>query len=559
MRGFFDWIDETAGIDGENKIAVLLERIAFIFLVLMILAAPHSIAVTQTAWLLGTVVWLVRFLVNPRPRFIRTPLDAALWIFFGWTVLTSIFSYAPDISINKLRGALLFLIFYFVVNNIRTVRAVKLLAFALLFSCLASVVWAPVQRIYGRGVEIHGVAAESVFNKSAHFDHDTYLATKGKNLRRLDTFGEQEPRVVTDGGTIVEVDGEKIRTPDEIVAEIEKNETAYVECFDRREYFTIKVRRADLLPGATALEKLGVGDWKHNRNWRYSGFYSQVVTYAEVLQMITLLALGLFIALGKKRSTTGALLTLCLVGMAFALLLTFTRATQVACLAAAAAMVLAYGGSRRMLFTLAAIGLPLVLLGIFLFQQTRQINIYNQADKSINYRETVYREGFDLWTRDARNLLLGVGMDSTKRYAAEWRLFDDGRLPVSHFHSTPLQLLVERGLPALLLWLWVLWVYGRMLVNQLRMTNYELREKSLRFENRNPQTGNLIEDSKFKIQNPKPTDWQLHGILLGCFGALVGFFGSSLVNYSLGDGEVVMVFYILMGIGVGTVIVKRQS
>ena len=45
----------------------------------------------------------------------------------------------------------------------------------------------------------------------------------------------------------------------------------------------------------------------------------------------------------------------------------------------------------------------------------------------------------------------------------EWNLYDNQGQPMGHFHSTPLQLLVERGLPALLLWLWVLWIYGRTL------------------------------------------------------------------------------------------------
>jgi len=548
MRKILDWIDDIAGIAGASTLAKNLERIAFLFLTLMVLSAPHSIAATQTAWLLGTVAWLARFFITPRPKFVRTPLDIALWAFFGWSVVTSIFSYAPAYSIDKLRNALLFLVFYFVVGNLRNVRAVKFLAFALVFSCMASALWAPVQRIYGRGVEIYGVTAESIFAKGEHFDHDTYLGARRKNLRALDTFGAQQLQPLSDGDTIVEVEGGKIRTPEELVAEIEKNDVTYLECFRQPDYFTIKARRADLKTGGNALEKLGIKEWKHNRNWRFSGFYSQIITYAEVLQMIASLVLGLFIALDRKRSKTGALLAACLAAMMFAFLLTFTRATQAAFLASATAMVLVYG-SRKMLLTLGAIGLPLVLIGIFFLQQTREVAVYNQTDKSENYRRTVYREGFDLWTRDARHFLLGIGMDSTKRFAKEWHLFDDGRLPVSHFHSTPLQLLVERGLPALLLWLWILWLYGRTLLRSLRFKVQESRFKSQdsKSGNRQPTTGN-------RQPTTNSADWQIEGILLGCFGALVGFVVSSLVNYSLGDGEVATVFYILMGIGISLMI-----
>ena len=40
------------------------------------------------------------------------------------------------------------------------------------------------------------------------------------------------------------------------------------------------------------------------------------------------------------------------------------------------------------------------------------------------------------------------------------------------------------------------------------------------------------------------------GVLLGCFGGAIGFFTSSLVHYNLGDGEVAMIFFLLMGLGV---------
>lgn len=536
MSKFLDWLDDIAGADAHHKTAARLERTAFVFLFLMVLFAPVSIAATQTAWLLGTAAWLARFFVKPRPRPVRTPLGAWLWAFFGWSVVTSIFSYAPDISIDKLRGVLLLFIFHFVVGNLRNVRAAKLLAFALVFSCMTSVIWAPVQRIYGRGVEIYGTAAGSVFAETVEFNHDAYLAAKGENLPVFDASAGRKPTPLADGDTIIEADGVKIRTPDQLLAAIEKNEATYLECFRQPDYFTVRARRANLRTGENALEKLGVREWKHNRSWRFSGFYGQIITYAEVLQMIASLLLGLFIALDRKRSKTGALTALCLAAMMFAFLLTFTRAAQIGFLASAAAMAAVYG-SRRMFLTLAAVGLPLVLIGIFFLQQTREVAVYDRDDKSISYRQTVYREGFDLWRASPRNFLIGVGMDSTKRFAGDWHLFDDGRLPSGHFHSTPVQLLVERGLPALLLWLWILRLFGQTFYRRLRMTNDEPREEN-------------DSDSEDENANRKSSDWQIDGILLGCLGALLGFVVSSLVNYSLGDSEVAMVFYILMGIGV---------
>jgi len=122
-----------------------------------------------------------------------------------------------------------------------------------------------------------------------------------------------------------------------------------------------------------------------------------------------------------------------------------------------------------------------------------------------------------------------VGMDSTKRYVKEWNLYDNGGMPMGHFHSTPLQLLVERGLPALLLWLWVLWIYGRTVFKSKRQK---------------------LEGESSKDETRRITDWQTRGILLGCFGGMIGFFTSGLVHFNLGDAEVAMVFFMLMGLSI---------
>jgi O-antigen ligase len=193
-------------------------------------------------------------------------------------------------------------------------------------------------------------------------------------------------------------------------------------------------------------------------------------------------------------------------------------------------------GSRKLLLGLAAIVLPIALIGVFFLQQSRNVGFFDVKDDSTIYRQTMYRDGLRLWTENPRHFVFGVGMDSIKRYWRDWRLFDGGNLPMGHFHSTPLQLLVEGGLPALLLWLWILWIYARTLMRflKLRITNYELR---------------IMEDEdRSKIQNPK-SKIEI-GIILGCFGGLIGFFTGGLVHYNFGDAEVTMVFFILMGLSV---------
>lgn len=521
--------DELADIKIENNLIRWLERAAFALMILMFAAAPHSIAVTNIGWLLGMFFWFVRLFFRPRPRLVRTPLDVPLWAFFGWSFLSSIFSYEPLVSLDKLRlNVILFLIFYFVVNVARTKRAVVFLAAVMILSAMVSVAWTPIERIVGRGVQISDLSSDSPLTKV----------------------------ILLEGDTLLKANNRKIKSPEDLVEEIQKNELTDLYVYRPDFYFTVKIPRADLLQGANAVEQLGIGDWKPSRNWRSAGFYGHYTTFAEVLQLIASLVFGLFIAAfgrkgveerrngrdeekilsndkmdGQKKSffspsfffSSTPLLLFCLAAMSFALLLTVTRASQLGFLISAAAMVLLFGG-RRMVLISAAIILPVALVGLVVLQQSRQIGFFDREDESITWRQTVYREAFDLWTRNPRHFLLGVGMDSAKTRQAEWRLFDDGKLPSGHFHSTPLQIAVERGLPALLLWLWILYIYARTL---LKFLNH-----------------------KSKIKNQKSAGWRTRGIVLGSFGGMIGFSAAGLVHYNLGDAEVAMVFFMLMGLSV---------
>lgn len=488
-----------AGVNDENRLVQWLERIAFVFLILMVVSAPHSIAATQTAWITGMFILVVRLFFRPRVKLRFGALDFALWGFFAWSVVSSLASYEPATSIDRLRGAALFLIVYFVIYNLRTLRAVYFAVFMLIFSCIVNVVWTPVQRAIGRGVEIHGLRPDSPLRK-AH---------------------------ITDGDTLLTADGKKVRTPDEVAARIQENEVTKVRFYRPDFEFTVDVKRSDMLPGTNALENLGIQSWKKSRNWRSSGFYGHYTTYAEVLQLIASLVFGLlaaaFAAVPRQR-LAAAVLAACLGAMSLALLLTVTRASQLAFMISAAAIVIV-GLGRKWAWRAALIGLPVVVIGLIFLQQSREVGFFDAKDESIKYRQTMWRDGYRIWTESPRHLIVGVGMDSIQRHWQEWGMFDGGHLPMGHFHSTPVQLLVERGLPALILWLTVLGIYVRTLWRGLRRRRLGSTPAS-------------------DLEN-----WRARGILLGCLGGTIGFFASGLVHYNLGDQEVAMMFFILMGFG----------
>jgi O-antigen ligase len=93
-----------------------------------------------------------------------------------------------------------------------------------------------------------------------------------------------------------------------------------------------------------------------------------------------------------------------------------------------------------------------------------------------------------------------------------WREWGFPGTVLLHAHSTPLQLTFDRGLPALLCWLWLLYAFWR---------------QAARAES-------VWRDSD---------DAAAHGLSLGVGGALAGFVASSLVNYNFGDSEAALLFW----------------
>lgn len=482
-------IDELAESSESGGVARTLDRVVFVFLALMVLFAPHSIAATQSAWLIGMLAWIIRQFVAPRPKAILTSVGIALFALFGWSAVSSVFSYEPLVSIDKLRAVAVFLVFVYALNAIKNRRTAYLLAALLIGSCMVSVTWTPIQKLIGRGVEVHGVIP-------------------GGTLDRLK---------IIDGDTLLRVNGVKVNDPSDITSRLTDLGSVRVEVFRTDFSFFVEMKRDDLAVGDSAAA-LGFSSWKRSSNFRAAGFYGHYTTFAEALQLIGALIFGLLVSgfMLRARKQPLVILAVCLAATAFALLLTVTRASQLGFIISSMAIVL-LGASRKFLLIAVAVAVPLSLVGLYVLQSQRKVGFFDAKDGSIHYRQMMLRDGYRLMTESPRHMIVGVGLDSIKAHWQEWGMYDNGWQPMGHFHSTPLQLAVERGLPAMLLWIVVLALYARTLWRGLRRTG---------------------------------SDWRFRGILLGCMGGLAGFVASGMVHYNLGDAEVAMIFYFLMALGV---------
>ena len=103
-------------------------------------------------------------------------------------------------------------------------------------------------------------------------------------------------------------------------------------------------------------------------------------------------------------------------------------------------------------------------------------------------------------------------------------------------HSNLLQIALERGVPALLVWLWFLGTYAWMLFRLLRSPDER-----------------TIATNKMRLKDGDA--WIDRGVLLGALGGLAGFFLSGLAHYNWGDSEVVMLLYFIMGL---TLVIQRE-
>jgi O-antigen ligase len=472
--------------------------------------APNSIALTQTAWLLGILFWLLRFAIFPRPQLHQTPIDYLMFGFFILTGLTAFLSYEPFVSIGKLRAASLFTIVYLVSQNIPSKRLLRLLVLTLVAAAAVNVIFTIGERALGRGVKITELQMTSPL----------YVAG------------------IRAGDTVLKVNNQKVSNPDELVSAIvmSAQPLAQVKIYRHEWQPVMKVERAKLLGGATAARQLGIDSWSRGRDWRASGFFGHYVTYAEALQLLLAVVVGLLLSAQKSQWKLRLALLATLVGLIFALILTVTRASWLAFLVASTVIVL-FGAGRRTLVFAGLLAIPLVIAGVFVLQQKRNVGFVDQSDGSTAWRQIVWREGYQLLTSNPRHLLIGIGMDSIKSHRREWGMFQQGRIPIGHMHSNLLQIALERGVLALLLWVALLGMYGLTLLRLLRKLK------------RAPE----------QDHSELVGAWIDRGLVLGALGGLIGFFVSGIVHYNWGDSEVVMIFYLLMGLTLALERMVRQG
>jgi O-antigen ligase len=251
------------------------------------------------------------------------------------------------------------------------------------------------------------------------------------------------------------------------------------------------------------------------RPLRAFGFYSHYVTYSMVLALLASLMFGLWLGTREHFSAEGLLFAGAFAAFTVVLGMTLTRAAWFA-LALACAVQLWFHFRQRVVRLFLPAGLLVVMLmASAAMLRWRGISFFDLHDPGTDYRILMWTDGLRLIREHP---WFGIGMNSVRD---AWWLFDLAayrKYPLrSHFHSTPIQIAVESGIPALIAWIAFMAIYWRMLVQLVARA-------------RNEQ------------------DRWAYGFALGALGATSGFLASSLVHYDFGDSVVIFLFWFLAGI-----------
>ena len=461
------------------------QRIAIAGLVIYVAFAPHSVAASSIGVAIAGIGWMIRSLGTRSLGLSRSKFDLVILLSLIWTGLSSLLSEEPSISIAKLTSLWSVFLFY-LTRAVITRRTALLLVVLLIVSGCVGTLYSAFDLLRGRGVVVESIAPRSPFQRVGVLPGDTVWRVGGRRVFSL-----------------AEVD--------EALRSAPVNTPLTVSIFSQGEH----VERPGLVLNPTeqrAVSPSGLTGTERSHRFRASGWTRHYETFAEVLQIIAQLALGFALAHLRNHGPNKYFRIALIATALLALGLVFTAMRTVIVAFAVGACVVAWRslrGRHRAAFTLALFFV--VAFGAVVVSQTRAREALALGDPSSMLRFQVARVGL---SRISLHPVFGHGMDAMKLHWTEWGFPGKDML---HLHSTPLQLAFDRGLPMLVLWLWM------MILFWTEIASAEKRAADL-------------------------SDTHVYGILLGGLGGLSGFLASSVVNYNYGDGEAVMLFWWLMGV-----------
>lgn len=473
----------------QSPLSKLGQQIALAGLVIYVVFAPHSVAASAAGVALAGIGWLLRTLRTGSLGLRRSKFDLVIALSLLWSVASALLSEEPGISVAKLHALWSVFLFYLTRATLNRRWTLMLVALLILSGC-AGALYSAFDLARGRGVVVETIGINSPFHQVGIQPGDTIWQV---NRRRVYSVADI----------------------DEALKLMPANTSLRAGIISRGE----QVERPGMLLTPLQLQQTspsGITGNSRNHRFRASGFTRHYPTFAELMQMIALLALGIALAHLRNHGANKYFRVAIAAALLLTLGLVFTAMRTVIVAFVIGAIVIAWRslrGAYKVVFTFAIFFV--LAFGAVVVWQTRDRNSLLFGDPSSSLRLQVARVGL---SRILVHPIFGHGMDAMKLHWNEWGFPGKDML---HLHSTPLQLAFDRGVPMLMLWLWMMGAFW------LSIARSERKSADLR-------------------------DTNSYGVLMGTLGTLTAFLVSSLVNYNYGDAEVAMMFWFLMGTAVST-------
>jgi O-antigen ligase len=478
----------------RGRPARIFEAVTAFFLGLFVLAQPLSIAGAHIAYAGAALAWVLRLALVRRGILKSSPLDLPILLYLLACAVSTLISPLPASSWEGMRKVALIFVVLVVAHNVPTTRRAKQLLAILFLSGLAGVVWAGWEYIDGVGLRIHNPVPGTTFYRAGIRDNDVILRVDGHSIEKpkelLQRLNAEPPgksmqlRVVHGGG--IEI------LKDAVPITISPDSTSH----------------------PANLGELGM-QIETDRPARARAFYSHYVTYAAVLDLLGCLAFGLWLTHRRHSPLSSAVFAALFLAFTIALGMTLTRAAWLA---------FAFGCVVEVFFFLRhwsrVIIVPLVLIlaaagTSVAMHRWRGMGIIDMNDPGTAYRVLMWRDGMRLIQAHP---WFGVGMNVVRDDSAKFNLEAYKQYDLqSHFHSTPIEIGVDLGLPVLGCWIVVMTAYWLMLAH-------------------------LVAKSR------KQADRFPYGLSLGILGGTSALLVSSIAQYDFGDSVVVFLFWFLAGL-----------
>jgi O-antigen ligase/polysaccharide polymerase Wzy-like membrane protein len=462
-----------------------LDIAIFGFLVLFAILLPHSIKGAERSWKIALLLWLLKIaIVRVRPY--KQPLALPLLFYAVLSAISTILSPEPYLSWDRMKFVCLYLAGIVVAQNLRRLSQVRLLVILLVLSGFAAVLYTGWQYTYGVGVSIVELPPTS----------------------RLAALG------VVQGDVITSLGGRSVHTPQQLLGVV--NETPpsvkvtvqYISNLGYRDSVTASAK--DFRDSGLGTEALKLG---RGTPVRAQGTLGHYVVFAEMLTQIGCMTWALLLGTDRRRNAWSVAFALVFVGIAVALLATGTRAAVAGLVLACFLSVMLLAGRRMRV--LAAVALVVIVAGATIWiRHSRGTNWVDPSDISTHFRVLMWEDGLRLVRQHP---FFGVGMETVRVHFIEWdiRAFIQYNV-MSHFHSTYLQIAVERGIPALIAWLWFCVAYAIFLWRLIS----RLRTRS-----------------RFGC-----------AVAVGALAGLIAFCFTSFFHYNLGEESLAMMFFFYFGL-----------